>query len=331
MDIYKKVKKIIQELKLFKKGKKVIVAVSGGPDSVCFLDILYRLKDEIEIKLIIAHFNHGLRDRESDEDERFVKKLAYNYSLPFYSQKARRFPKSNVEEWAREARYQFLIETAQKNQTSLIAVAHTADDQIETVLMNALRGAGLTGLCGMEYKSEFFKQKEKYLIIRPLLDIWRQEIEKYLIENNLTFRIDKSNFDLRFSRNKIRHKLIPALLKENPFFKKNFLTKIKKHQKEYKKFLEKIKTIFQKIIIKENEKMLKIDYQKFLSLPSLEQGEIIRLAIKKFRKHTLGFEKIHFKEIEELVKKRILGKKKIFKNLVFENQKDGFTIYKKIS
>lgn len=331
MNLFGKVKNIVLKEKLFKEKDKLIVGVSGGPDSVCLLDILVKIKKDFRLNLIVAHFNHGLR-KEAEAEKKFVENLALSYGLKFISRRAKEKPKSNIEEWSRNQRYQFLGEIAFENKAKGVVVAHTADDQIETVLMNILRGCGLAGLCGMQYKSYFrinFKGEEKkFLLIRPFLDIWRWEIQEYLKEKNLHYIVDPSNFDLRFTRNKIRHQIIPALVRENPNFKEDFLQKIKEHQNQYTKFLEKLEKVFQKIIIEAERGKIKFDWEGFLGLSDFEKSEIIRLAIRKIKGDVFGFEKIHIDEILEVANKRYYGKKKIFKGLVFENQKDGFAIYK---
>jgi len=333
MNLTEKVKKVILRENLFSKGDKLVVAVSGGPDSVCLLDILVRVQKEFNFDLVVAHFNHGLR-KEADTEAKFVKNLAKAYGLEFFYQKAKEKPKSNIEDWAREQRYYFLGQVAFQNKAKYVVVAHTADDQIETVLMNALRGSGLAGLVGMRLKSDFQikikndiqEKKYQFFVVRPFLDVWREEIEDYLFENNLNYIIDKSNFDLRFTRNQIRHQLIPLLVKENPNFKKLFLKKIKNYQKNYQNFLEKIEKIFEETILEKDSLKIKFSWERFLPLSDFEKSEIIRLAIRKIKGNVFGFERVHIEEIIELVNKKITGKKKIFKNLIFENQKDGFLI-----
>ncbi|MBI1921055.1 MAG: tRNA lysidine(34) synthetase TilS [Geobacter sp.] len=202
----------IREHDLFRKGERVVVAVSGGADSVALLDILASL-EEYRLQLVVAHLNHRLRGTESDGDEAFVRDLAARYGIPcevatedvLALSRAR---KLSLEEAGRLARYRFFDSLAEKHDASAIALAHHADDQAETVLMRLLRGAGTGGLAGMAPKSGLY--------IRPLLHVRRADIERYLFSRGLSFRTDSSNRDAAFLRNRVRLDLLPLLSSYNP-------------------------------------------------------------------------------------------------------------------
>lgn len=205
--------KYIKEHMLFDNGATVIVAVSGGADSVALLDILASLA-ELQLKLIVAHLNHSLRGAESDGDEAFVRELAARYGLPCEVgrvdvQELSSLNKLSLEEAGRVARYAFLHEVAARHRAHAIALAHHADDQAETVLMRLLRGAGASGLTGIAPKTGNG-------LVRPLLGITRGEIEAYLQARGLAFRTDSSNADTSFLRNRVRHELLPYLATFNP-------------------------------------------------------------------------------------------------------------------
>ena len=194
----------------------LVVGVSGGPDSLCLLDILVQLGYSV----VVAHFNHLLRP-ESTEEARRVEALAAQLVVPYsgeYQDVAQyaRERSLSVEEAARELRYRFLFSVAQRYNAQAVAVGHTADDQVETVLMHMLRGAGTDGLSGMVYRSLPNPWSSEISLVRPLLAVWREEILAYLGERDLQPSIDASNLDQTYFRNRLRHELIPALERYQP-------------------------------------------------------------------------------------------------------------------
>ncbi len=186
--------------------KRLLVAVSGGVDSVALLDMLLRLRAALNLELVVAHFDHGWRS-SSAKDAEFVKKLAKDYSLPFVSKRARPSKKRSEDE-ARKARYTWLEEARLRKKADYIVTAHQADDQVETLLLHLSRGSGLAGLRGMDV--------ENGKLIRPLLPIPRREIAKYVRKHKLKYRLDPTNRSLRYARNRIRHVVIKSLQKINP-------------------------------------------------------------------------------------------------------------------
>lgn len=217
MDFLHKVKAYIYRYRMVERGCKILVAVSGGPDSVALLHVLHVLQGELGISLHVAHLNHMFRGAESEEDALFVSRMAGRYGLPV-TVKSIDVPsfcgeaRLSKQVAARKARYSFLSETAGQVGASKIALAHQADDQAETILINFLRGAGITGLRGILPVREG-------LYIRPLLATRRHEIERYCSDMDLPFRQDSSNVKPVYARNRVRLELIPFLEKEyNPGF-----------------------------------------------------------------------------------------------------------------
>jgi tRNA(Ile)-lysidine synthase len=209
----KRIAAFIEEHRMFRNGEKVVVAVSGGADSVALLDILAGL-ESLELELVVAHLNHNLRGTESDADAAFVADLAGRYGVPFELGAAdvRALSREwgmSLEETGRTARYRWLDSVAKKHGAARIAVGHHGDDQAETVLMRLLRGAGTTGLAGMRPLAV-----GRYA--RPLLCVDRSAITAYLREKGIPFRNDTSNDDTLFLRNRIRHELLPQLRTYNP-------------------------------------------------------------------------------------------------------------------
>ncbi|MHB9133272.1 MAG: tRNA lysidine(34) synthetase TilS [Armatimonadota bacterium] len=193
---------------LWQAGEHLLVAVSGGPDSVALLDILHRwFAPEANLRLAVAHINHGLRD-EAKDDASFVEALANHYGIPYYLRQVDVPARvadtgESVEEAARLLRYAALRDIVREIEADRIVTGHTADDQAETVLMRLLRGAGLTGLAGIPARREN--------IVRPLLTVWRNEILAYLNDHELAYRTDLTNYSTDFTRNRIRLELLPRL------------------------------------------------------------------------------------------------------------------------
>lgn len=217
--MYKNVIKFISEHKLIEKKDKVLIGFSGGPDSVALANILISISQTFDIEIALCHINHSLRGKESDEDEKFCMKFSKEKNITFYSLKADvlAYSKENsigLEEAGREIRYDYFQKIAKENSFNKIALAHNLDDNVETFLFRLMRGTGLHGLKGIPIKRDN--------IIRPLMFLKKSEILAYLEENNEKFRIDSSNNDNIYTRNKIRLDLIPYIEKEfNPRFKES--------------------------------------------------------------------------------------------------------------
>lgn len=188
-----------------RNGQTLVLGVSGGVDSITMLDLF--IKSEINLNLIVTHLNHGVRI-ESDKDEKLVQKLADKNNLEFVSKKITPPRSGNLEEELRIIRRRFLIETAEGQKANFVAIAHNVNDQVETFFLNALRGSGSAGLGAMRMSDN--------KIIRPLLNFSRSEIEKYAEENNLTWYEDKTNEDITYKRNYLRHKIFPLFGEINP-------------------------------------------------------------------------------------------------------------------
>ena len=201
-DIRKRFLKFIKEKNIVKSGDKILVGLSGGPDSVCMLNLLCSIRDEEKIEVAAAHINHMLRGEEADKDEEYSKRLCESLGVRFFSKRidinkyALETGKSS-ELAGREARYDFFDEIINKINFNKIATAHNANDQAETILMRIMRGTGLEGLGGIPVERE-----GKY--IRPILFMKREEVEQYCKENNLNPHIDATNLERIYSRNKVR-------------------------------------------------------------------------------------------------------------------------------
>ncbi|HLY97609.1 MAG TPA: tRNA lysidine(34) synthetase TilS [Candidatus Angelobacter sp.] len=205
-----KVRRFSAKHRLLQPGDRVAVAVSGGADSVALLRVLFELREELGLVLSVAHFNHQIRGAEADADEQFTSALARQLALEFHSSCAdvpafAQASKLSIETAARELRHEWFAQLLREGKAEKIATAHTLDDQVETVLMRVVRGAGTRGLAGISPW-----QREKALI-RPLLAVTRKEVEAYLHSLHQPWREDLSNRDMAHTRNRVRHELLPLL------------------------------------------------------------------------------------------------------------------------
>jgi tRNA(Ile)-lysidine synthase len=290
LNLIKKIQENIFRYELFERGAKIVVGVSGGPDSVCLLDALHALTKKYDLELIVTHVNYGLRGKDSDLDEKLVKQLVEKYSLPIEILKVKNSEIKRVgksEDKLRTIRYNFFEQTRKKCKANAIAVAHNLNDQAETVLMRLLRGTGLRGLGAMKLNQNN--------LIRPLLNVPRKEILEYLRTNKITYRIDKSNLADDFTRNKIRNKLIPTLEKEfNPNIQELLLKLSESAAADYD------------FIARFAEAWLAAN--KDLSVASLNGlhpsilNEVLRQAIEKHSPNLREIESAHIDEILKILK-----------------------------
>ncbi len=225
-------KKVIEFLKNNLRNETVVVACSGGPDSMCLLDLLTKLKVELNLKIVVAHVNHKLR-KESDSEEVMVKKYAQKNNLIFELLEINEYLTSNfTESDARKRRYNFFSELLTKYNTNILLTAHHGDDLIETILMRLTRGSNLSGYIGIKDIAIYNNEK----ILRPLLYVTKEDIMNYLNNENVPYAIDKTNEELEHTRNRYRHIILPFLKKENPKVHEKYL-KFSKELIEYDNFV----------------------------------------------------------------------------------------------
>ena len=221
MQSFSQVKRLLTNHQLFSPGDRVLVAVSGGPDSLALLHVLHELREEWGLHLEVAHLQHGIRGEEAKQDARYVAALAVKLGLAFHLQEIdlpelrSRAGKGNLEALARAQRYQFFAQIAQRQGLNLIATAHTQDDQAETILMWLLRGAGRTGLGGINPLQALHSSGDEWprgcAIVRPFLKISKAEILEFLRQRQIDYRVDATNSDTKLLRNWIRLELLPQL------------------------------------------------------------------------------------------------------------------------
>ena len=305
-----KVRKTLSDYKMIRKGDKILIAFSGGPDSLCLLYLLLELKKEFGLKLHLAHLNHCLR-RDASGDVNYIRWLSRKFKVPLTIAK-KDIPKiarqanGSIEMVARNVRYRFLAETAGKAGANKIALGHNQDDQIETFLLNFLRGAGTTGLSGMPPKRKLagLKRNKNIYIIRPLIRIARREIMGCLNEQKLRPRMDSSNLSPAYKRNRIRWKLLPLLKKEyNPGIDKVIVRMRQIFEEENDFWQNYLKKIFKDIILRGEKGSIQIDIKKLLAQPKAVQNRIIQAALKQLVGELMGFNYEHITALKRLCHK----------------------------
>jgi tRNA(Ile)-lysidine synthase len=305
-----KVLNTIKKFNLIENGDKLVLGVSGGPDSICMLNILNDIKNDkilhMDFDIIVAHVNHMIRE-EAKDDEVFVKEYCEKINVEFYSksidvQKIANNDKIGTEEAGRNARYEFFDEILQKTNSNKIAIAHNKNDKVETIIMNVLRGSGISGLKGIEPI-----KNNKY--IRPLIECERSEIEEYCKNKNIKPRIDKTNFENIYTRNKTRNVVIPYIKQE---FNPNIIQTIDRLSdlvKEEDEYLEKlVEQTYKEIIIEEKPKEFVMDLKKFNKQEKVIKSRILLYTISKILGSTKGIEKIHIEDVIKMCSNNIGNK-----------------------
>lgn len=310
------VQTFIERHHLLERGQAVIVGVSGGPDSLCLLHVLQRLREPYNLTLHVAHLHHCLRGEAADDDAAFVGGLAACWRLPCtievvnVPQVAERQGLS-IEEAARRVRYRFLVEVAGRVGAKVIAVGHHADDQTETVLMHLIRGSGLAGLRGMlpaidlgrmRLHVEPWKRNQPpwprpgLRLVRPLLDVPRAQIEAYCQEHSLSPRFDRSNLDTTLFRNRLRHELLPTLESYNPNIRVLLRRLASVVAADYA-FLEEVRTqAWQEIMHLEDEQTISFDLTRWRVLPLSLQRSTLRHAAYQLRPQLRDVDFVHLEQ-----------------------------------
>jgi tRNA(Ile)-lysidine synthase len=318
MELIDYMRQKLETQKKLVRGKTLVVGVSGGVDSVTLLNLLVLLSKEYRFKIIVAHLHHGLR-KAADKDRDFVKQLAESFGLKFVTvkfniKKHAKTHKLTVEEAGRKSRYIFLQQVAKHFKADLIVVAHTADDQVETVLMNWLRGASVRGLAGM-------KELENN-IWRPLLEISKEDIKKFAKVQKLKYREDSSNKQTKYTRNRIRHELIPFLAKFNPSIKSSILRTASTFS-DLETFLDQmVTTTIKKVVIsKQITKYIHLRLVEFNKLTPYLKNEILLWAIEIVKGDKQDYKKVHLEQMMLVIntskgvsEKQLPGKLWLLKN-----------------
>ncbi len=281
--------------------KRVLVAVSGGQDSVCLLHILSNLREELKVDLHVAHLDHGLRGAESEADARYVARLAKRLGIAATIEKRdvkafRSRHKLSLEEAAREVRYAFFADVADTIGTDRVAVAHTSDDHIETILMHLIRGSGLRGLRGLQPVNQWKSGDKSLTVIRPLLRVPRAGTSAYCRILHLRPRNDSSNLSLTPFRNKVRLELLPLLKKYNPRIAEA-LQRTSVQAVKTADFIEKeCRSLWDRIVRHEDGAFV-LDKRKFMGVPPMLQRSLVLMILDELQGNLDDIESRHIDEI----------------------------------
>lgn len=293
----------IKENKLIAEGDKIVVGVSGGSDSITLLYLLNKYKEKFKIKIYVCHINHLIR-KDSTEDEQYVENLCKKMEIPFFKkrvevEKLSKKLKVGTEEAGRIVRYEFFQEIAKNENANKIAVAHNMNDNAETMILNLIRGTGLSGLEGITASDRE--------IIRPLINSKKTDINNFCIENNIEYKVDSTNKENIYRRNIIRNELIPKVEEINPNIIET-LSRTSKIIKENNDFIKEIteKTFENIALIKEQS--IEFDLRAFNILNNNIKQNVILKAISYIQGNTKNVEKSNIDQVIEIAKKAV-GKK----------------------
>jgi len=303
VSFFNKVIRTIERFSMLQRGDRICVAVSGGPDSVALLRLLYLLSGKYSLHLTVAHLNHGLRGGESERDEIFVKELCESMGIPVKSRNVsiteiKKIEGGSIEDIGRRERYKFLNELSRMEDLNKIALGHNLNDQAETIVMRFLRGSGAEGLKGMLPVRE-----ERY--IRPLLEVRRNEIVTFLDKEGVQYVTDSSNRDSAYLRNRIRTDLIPALRNSyNNRLVENIcqMADILREEDDY--FENEIARILKNWKITLDGDAIRINISEFRTLHCAMQQRIIKFLLRKVSLKKTGIGYAHIMSVCNLINSR---------------------------
>ncbi len=277
--------------KKLKPNDIIVAGISGGPDSMCLLSLLIAFQNKLNLKIIVAHINHNVRP-ESKEEAQFVKNFALKNNCLFEYYKIETYQNDNFENYARKQRYDFFSQLIEKYHANYLMTAHHGDDLIETILMRLVRGSNLDGYGGFKKETKY----ETYELLRPLINMTKDDIIKYNQEHSIEYRFDKSNDNLDFTRNRYRKMILPLLKKENKNVHQKFLS-----------FSEEIYNTLQFLDNMTNNALTgvinfdKVNLQEFNKLDALLKKRVVEFILKKeYQDKIILINKIHLQKILEL-------------------------------
>ncbi|MDP8217302.1 MAG: tRNA lysidine(34) synthetase TilS [Candidatus Theseobacter exili] len=292
----------IKRYSMLDKGSPVLLSVSGGPDSIAMMYLLKEISQALDLKLVVAHLNHQLRGQEADGDALFVVEQGKQLGIKVITDETdvKKLAEKNrlsIEEAGRKARYLFLEKTAIKENIKIIATGHTRDDLAETIIMRLLRGCGTIGLLGIPP----VRSQNKLTIIRPLIELTRKDIMNYLDNHKIPYRVDTSNLDNRFLRNRIRNDLLPFL--ENDFNPKarEVLINLSKILDSETDFFEQTLQPIYKQMVEKRQRHYTLNISEFKAIHEALQRSILRRMIMDTKGNLLGITYNHIEDLMDLI------------------------------
>jgi len=298
-------KNTLKKYNLLKKKDKIILGISGGPDSIAMLYQFLKIRKEYKLQLVCAHFNHSLR-AEADIEEEFIGKICAKLGVKFISEKKdvqSFFKGDSLEQTARNLRLDFFMKISRQTKIKKLALAHHKDDLAETVLMRMVRGSGLKGLRGFLPKTKF----KSLTVIRPLIEARKKEIIKWLKQQKISFCVDKSNFEEKFFRNRVRLKLLPLLEELNPSIVSSLCNLASSISLDYDFIYSFAHSKFLTLKRKETRKSLCLDLKGLKELSPAIFNNVIRIAIEELKGNTRRLEIKHLNELQDLILHRPIG------------------------
>jgi tRNA(Ile)-lysidine synthase len=342
MDFLTSLRHFCHKHDLLPRGSTVVIGVSGGADSLSLLHALHTLAPELDLRLHVAHLDHQLRGAEAQADADFVRAISLRWNLPHTIESRdvngfARNQKLSLEEAARQVRYGFLLEVALAQHSDTIAVAHNADDQAESVLMHFLRGSGLSGLRGMlpkmhleEYRiqlSAFSTQHSKIYLVRPLLETPRAVIEAYCQQNNLRPRVDATNADTTYFRNRLRHELLPLLETYNPQIRSILRRTADVIAAEHEVLQAHTNYAWGMTVVEETDTAVTFDLPLWREQPIGVRRALLRKAIQQLRPPLRDIDFVHVEDAIEILQRATTGDQVTLpQNLFSEVSYHTFTI-----
>lgn len=331
--LFKKAEKTIKKYNMLSEGDKVLIAVSGGSDSVFLLYLFNHLKEKYQLSLHVAHLNHGFR-KEAEKDADFVRRLAADLTIPFTSKKIdvpsyAKKKRLSKQEAAREVRYSFLKDVANKKGANKIALGHTADDQAETFIMRMIRGSGPKGMGGINPCLQITDCGSRFTVIRPLIEIGRKEIMDYLKKNKISFIQDPSNIADVYMRNRIRNELIPFIEKGyNPRVKESFVHSAEILREEDSFLEDYTRKILSELVTLREKGRIEIALNPFLDLDKAIQRRIVRIIIEELKGSLKGYAMEHINKVIDSIALGQTGKRiNLPKGIVVQRDYDHLSFY----